>query len=114
MKVRVSIPGASMTMDLKDEAALSAFHKMTELLCSYKEKMTMRERVLMSAAVPALKKMESYPVPADPEASDTSGDGQEPEKVLVGKPAKIRPAVHEKPEEPAPLKPGRCTADFCM
>ncbi len=34
MKVRVSIPGASMVMDLPDEKAMNIFRKTTEILCS--------------------------------------------------------------------------------
>ena len=104
MKVRVSMPGACMTMDLEDEAALPAFHKMTELLCSYGAKMARKERLPVAAAEPVLKKTESYPVPVGPEEPEIPDDDQKPEKVIAGKAVKIQPAVHKKQEEPAPPK----------
>lgn len=89
MKVRVSIPGSYMAVEMDEGKAFQAFRKMVELMCSY-------------GAAPVQKRDGQVPAPIKQEAAPEEASGDDPEDGIRDMPVKILPMVQEEPEEASP------------
>lgn len=103
MKVRVSIPGAYMAIELEDMKALRLFRKMTELLC-------------MAGAEKPVKEVPE-PVKIDPEPmepAELAEDDQEPEEETTEEDALEEPPerLPVMPEKIAPPKTSKQYSGF--
>lgn len=97
MRVRVSIPGAYMAMELEDMKALRLFRKMTELLCTAGAEMPVKE-------IPE-------PVKTGPEPMESAEDDQETEEETTEEDAPEEP-TEELPVMPEKIAPPKALKQY--